>query len=56
MTFGPGTECRTTVALPALGASAVIMDGGTIELAALEPGTYEIMCSGGGNEGVLIVQ
>ncbi|HAL30740.1 MAG TPA: hypothetical protein DCP20_08520 [Coriobacteriia bacterium] len=56
MTFGPGTECRTTVALPALGASAEIIDGGTIELAALEPGTYEIMCSGGGNEGVLIVQ
>jgi len=56
MTFGPGTECRTTVTLPALGASAEIIDGGTIELAALEPGTYEIMCSGGGNEGVLIVQ
>jgi hypothetical protein len=56
MTFGPGTECRTSVVLPALGASAEIMDGGIIELAALEPGTYEILCGAGGNEGVLIVQ
>lgn len=56
MTFGPGSECRTTIVLPALNASADIMNGGAIELASLEPGTYEILCSGGGNEGMLIVQ
>lgn len=56
MVFGPGSECRTSIVLPALGASADIKSGGTIELAALEPGTYEIQCGGGGNEGMLIVE
>ncbi len=56
LTFGPGTECRTRIAIPALNASVDIVSGGTIELASLEPGTYEIMCGGGGNEGMLIVQ
>lgn len=54
--FGPGTECRTTIVFPDLGASADIVNGGTIELASLEPGTYAIECGGGGNEGMLIVE
>ena len=56
VTFGPGTECRTTIVIPDLGASADIVNGGTIELPALEPGTYAIECGGGGNEGMLIVE
>lgn len=56
MTFGPGTECRTTIVLPGLNASADITNGGTIELAALAAGTYAIECGGAGNEGMLIVQ
>lgn len=56
LTFGPGTECRTAIVFPDLNASVDISNGGTIELAALEPGTYEIQCGGGGNEGMLIVE
>ena len=54
--FGPGTECRTTIVFPGLGASADITNGGVIELAALAPGTYAIECGGAGNEGMLIVE
>ncbi|MBN2248533.1 MAG: cupredoxin domain-containing protein [Coriobacteriia bacterium] len=54
--FGPGTQCRTSIVFPELGVSADITSGATVELPAMEPGTYTIQCGGGGNEGVLIVQ
>lgn len=56
VTFGPGTECRTTIVFPDLGVSADISNGGTVELPTLTAGTYAIQCGGGGNEGMLIVQ
>jgi copper chaperone CopZ len=56
LVFGPGTECRVGVKFPQLGIEQDISQGGTVELPALEPGTYEILCSGDGPEGSIIVE
>lgn len=54
--FAPGTECRTAVKIPQLGASLDISNGGVLKLDGLVAGEYEIVCSQDGHEGVLIVE
>ena len=54
--FLPGQECRHTVKFPQLGIVQDISQGGTVVLGALEPGDYQIACSGDGNEGSLVVE
>ena len=56
ITFTPGQECRTVVKFPALGIQQDIALGGVVNLPAMEPGEYPILCSGDGNEGTLIVE
>jgi hypothetical protein len=54
--FGPGTECRVTVKFPQLGITEDISQGATVSLPAMQPGTYDILCSGDGDEGSIIVE
>ena len=56
MEFSPGTECRIVVKFPELGIEQDISEGGTVALPALEPGEYQIACSGDAQEGLLIVE
>ncbi len=56
ITYGPGTDCRTSVTFPELSVTADIRDGATVELGPVEAGLYSIICSGGGFEGGLVVQ
>lgn len=56
ITFGPGTECRISIFIPALNISQDISQGGVVSLPALDPGTYEIQCSGAAAEASIIVQ
>lgn len=54
--FAPGTECRVAVKFPDIGVAQDIAQGGVVALPALEPGDYQIACSGDGHEGTLIVE
>ncbi|MBN2405482.1 MAG: hypothetical protein JXE06_07875 [Coriobacteriia bacterium] len=54
--FAPGQACRTSVSLPALGIAQDISEGGTVQIPALDPGEYYILCGGGAQEGLLIVE
>ncbi|MDA3935743.1 MAG: cupredoxin domain-containing protein [Actinomycetota bacterium] len=54
--FAPGQECRVAVKLPQLGIEQNIAQGGTVSLGAVEAGEYDILCSGDGYEGTLIVE
>lgn len=56
MEFAPGQECRVVVKLPALGVEQDIAQGGIVSLGSLEAGEYDILCSGDGYEGSLIVE
>jgi hypothetical protein len=54
--FSPGSECRTTVKFPQVGVVQDISQGGTVALPALEPGQYQITCSGDAHEGAILVE
>ncbi|MDO8879643.1 MAG: cupredoxin domain-containing protein [Coriobacteriia bacterium] len=54
--FGPGTECRVSIKFPQLGIEADISQGATVQLPAMEPGTYDILCGGDGSEGSIVVE
>ncbi len=54
--FAPGTECRTRVSFPEIGVEADISRGAVVELPALEPGSYAILCGDGGYEAGIVVR
>jgi len=54
--FAPGQECRVSVSFPELGIQQDIGQGATVSLPALEPGEYQIACSGDVVEARLIVE
>ncbi len=56
LVFGPATECRTNIQFPQIGVAEDISSGATVSLPALQPGTYDIVCAGGGNKGAIIVE
>lgn len=56
ITFGPGSGHLASVKIESLGVEQNIAQGGTLELPALQPGTYEFMCAEGYADGTLFVQ
>ncbi len=56
ITFGPGSGHLASVKIEPLGVEQNIVQGGTLELPALQPGTYEFVCTEGYVDGTLIVQ
>lgn len=54
--FGPGQDCRIAVAIPELGIEQDISAGGDLFLPALEPGEYQIVCSGDAQEALILVE
>lgn len=54
--FDPGKECRVSISFPDLGIEQDISQGGVVALPALEPGEYNIICSGGGVDGTIVVE
>lgn len=56
ITFGPGSDHLASVKIESLGIEQSIVQGGTIELPALQPGTYEFVCTEGYVDGTLFVQ
>lgn len=56
ITLGPGSGHLASVKIEPLGVEQNIVQGGTLELPALQPGTYEFVCTEGYVDGTLIVQ
>ncbi len=56
ITFGPGSGHLASVKIESLGVEQNIEQGGTLELPALQPGTYELRCAEGYVDGTLLVQ
>jgi hypothetical protein len=56
ITFGPGSGHLASVKIESLGVEQNIAQGGTLELPALQPGTYEFLCVEGYVDGTLLVQ
>lgn len=55
--FTGGKECRTSIIFPELGTPLQnIENGATVELGALEAGSYGVQCSQGGLEAIIVVQ
>jgi hypothetical protein len=55
--FGPAQECRVSVSIPDAGIETQdLSQGAVVAVAALEPGQYDIICSGGGVDGSIIVE
>lgn len=54
--FGPGMGHLQTVTIRPLGIEQSLAQGATVELPALQPGTYEFVCAEGYVDGTLIVQ
>lgn len=54
--FEPGQDCRTSIAMPDLGIEADISEGATVEVPALQPGSYAILCGEGESEAGIIVR
>ncbi len=56
ITFGAGSAHLASVKIESLGVELNIEQGGTLELPALQPGTYELLCAEGYADGTLLVE
>ena len=56
ITFGVGSGHLASVKIESLGVEQNIEQGGTLELPALQPGTYELLCAEGYADGTLLVE